>query len=85
MILNIKYKSTIIKKSKQENLVFPFFFPSLYNSDGPSPGEGNTTKCVAIEGNQVLGVGGMRVEAKSLRKMGNQEDVLINLRGKETE
>ena len=39
MILNIKCKSTIIKKRKQENLAFPFFFPKpISNFYRPSPG-----------------------------------------------
>lgn len=30
MTINMKYKSTIIKKRKWENLVFTFFFPKPY-------------------------------------------------------
>ena len=60
MILNIKYKSTTVKKRKQEILVFPFFFPKpVSNFDGPSPGQGTITAW------QLRGIkfraGGMRV------------------------
>ena len=45
---------------------------------------------MAIEGNQVLGRGkwglaNENLRTRALRKMGDQEDVLIILRGKETE